>query len=94
MYIDNDKNKMINSDEMAYLYLLMLQSISNMVMLNTLKILTARRFKKDKQFFVGYIIMYPCHSLVPISDLEIIFHSDPTCKSKDETTHSICDPRT
>ena len=25
MYIDNDKNKMIKSDEMAYLYLLMLQ---------------------------------------------------------------------
>ena len=60
-------------------------------MLNTLNILTARQFKKGKQFFVGYIMMYPCHSFLRIFDFEIIFHNGSTWKSKDETTQSIRD---
>ena len=63
-------------------------------MLNNLNILSARRFNKDKHVFVRYIVMYLCHSLLHISDFEIIFHIGSTFKSKDDTTHIICDPRT
>ena len=36
-------------------------------------------------------MVYPCHSLPRISDLEIGFDSGSECKSKDETTQSISD---
>ena len=63
-------------------------------MLNTLNIPPAQQFNKDKQFFVGYIMMCLYHSLIRISDFRIIFHSGSTCKIKYETTQSIRDLRT
>ena len=67
---------------------------ANLLMLNTLNIPTARRFKKDKQYFVRYIMMYPCHQFLCIYDSEIISNSGSTCNSKYETNQSIHDPRT
>ena len=63
-------------------------------MINTLNIPTARRLKKDKQFCDGNITMYPCHSLLYIYYVKIIFRSGSTWKSRSETTQSIRDPQT
>ena len=89
----DDEKKTKKSDEMAYLYLLIIQKKSNLVILNTLNPPTAQRFKKGKRFFVRYIMMYLCHLRIHIYDFEIIFHSGSTFKSKDERTHSIRDPQ-
>ena len=67
---------------------------TNLVMLNTLNIPTSRQFKKGKKSLVRYIMMYPCHALLCISDLEILFHSGSACKIKYETNHSIRDTHT
>ena len=34
-------------------------------------------------------MMYPCHSLLRISEFETIFYSGSTCKSKDETPAEV-----
>ena len=58
--IEDNKKKTINSNEMAYLYMLMIkQYFLNFVLLNTLNMQTTRRFKKGGQFFVRYFKMYP-----------------------------------
>ena len=68
MYIEDGKNKTINSHEMAYLYVNDSKIFSYLVMLDTLNIPTDTLFKKDKQFVVRCIMMYPCNSILRISD--------------------------
>ena len=80
---------------MANLYLLMIQKY----LLTWLwSILWAYQHldnsRKISTFFVRYTMMYPCHSLLRISEFEIIFHSGSTCKSEYETNQSIRDLRT
>ena len=78
---------------MAYLDLLIIQEYLLIWLCSILLIYQHLNDSNKVRLFSRYIMMYPCHSLLRISDFEIIFYSCSTCKSKYETTHIICDPQ-